>query len=342
MPSISTIKEARNYAKNEFLASKFLNKNDYSENSAFLDADILISYVLKRNRAWILAHYDEDFSAHYEYFLKLVEKRKNGLPIAYITGVKEFYGREFFVSPSVLIPKPDTEILVEEAFHELKVKIFSILAFNEIDKLSLAPNSDDNFNFGKEEISILDICTGSGCIGISLLAELNSVLKETDELKTLLPKINLVLADISEPALEICKKNAENLLSKESLEQVSIRKIDLVRDSFTISTNTDKISRYDIITANPPYVPSSLTNSLLEDGRSEPRLALDGGADGLILIKPLAEKIRQSLKADGIAFVEVGEYNAQKAVEIFKDEGFSSVQIKKDLSGKARMLEISK
>ncbi len=300
--SISIIKEARNYAKDEFLASQFLNKNkhsnEYNENSASLDADILLSHILKKNRAWILSHYDEDFSAHNEDFLKLVKKRASGLPIAYITGIKEFYGRDFFVSPAVLIPKPDTEVLVEEALYALKDKM-------------LASN---------EEISVLDICTGSGCIGLALLAEL--------------PKIKLVLGDISEKALEICKKNAENLLSKESLDRLSIRKIDLVNDDFGGS--------YDIITANPPYVPSKLTDALLEDGRSEPRLALDGGEDGLILIPALAHKIKQSLKPDGRAFVEVGEYHAQKACDIFKNTGFSSVQIKKDLSGKARMLEISK
>ncbi len=303
-----TIKEARNYAKDEFLASQFLNKNklnnvltnDYSENSAFLDADILISHLLKKNRAWILSHYDAEFSAYYEEFLTLVEKRVSGLPIAYITGKKDFYGREFFVSPAVLIPKPDTEILVEEALQSLKEKA--------------GENS--------EETSILDICTGSGCIGLSLLAELNSV------------GIKLVLGDISDSALEICKKNAEKLLPKESLERVSIRKMDLVNDDFG--------GNYDIITANPPYVPTKLSEQLLEDGRNEPMLALDGGEDGLELIPPLAKRIKDSLKLNGTAFVEVGEYHAQKAAEIFKNAGFSSVQIIKDLSEKQRLLKISK
>ncbi len=336
MQNITTIKEARNYAKDKFLASQFLNKNelnnDYSETLAFLDADILISQLLKKNRAWILAHYDADFSAHHEEFLELVEKRVSGLPIAYITGVKEFFGREFCVSPEVLIPKPDTEILVEEALQALKLRLFSVFAFNEIDKILFDTDSDGDSNFTNEEISVLDICTGSGCIGLSLLAELYSVLEKTDELKKILPSIKLVLGDISDSALEICKKNAEKLLSKESLEQISIRKIDLVNDSFGAS--------YDIITANPPYVPTKLSEQLLEDGRSEPMLALDGGEDGLALIPSLAKRIKKSLKPKGTAFVEVGEYHAQKAGEIFKNAGFSKVQIIKDLNNKDRLLKI--
>ncbi len=336
-----TIKEARNYARNEFLASQFLNKNEhnndfineYNENSAFLDADILISHVIEKNRAWILSHYDEDFSAYFTDFLKLVKQRANGLPIAYITGLKEFYGRTFFVSPAVLIPKPDTEILVEEALHELKIKLFSILAFNEMQKVMYDTISGDDFNLINEELSILDICTGSGCIGLSILAELNSVLRSDDKSESLLPKINLVLADISEPALEICKKNAYSLLARDILNNVYIKKLDLRFDDFG--------SKYDIITANPPYVPSKLTDTLLEDGRSEPRLALDGGEDGLVLIKPLAKKIQKSLKPNGYAFIELGEYNISQASEIFKNTGFSSVQIKKDLSGQPRILKIT-
>ncbi len=306
MKNITTVKEARNYAKDKFLASQFLNKNkfnndltnEYNENSAFLDADILIAHILKKNRSWILAHHDSDFSAHNEEFLKLVEKRVSGLPIAYITGIKEFFGREFCVSPEVLIPKPDTEILVEEALQSLKEHPRDI----------------------NEESSILDICTGSGCIGISILAELDSV------------GIKLVLGDISDSALDICKKNAEKLLSKEGLQQVSIRKMDLVNDDFG--------GHYDIITANPPYVPTKLSEQLLEDGRNEPMLALDGGEDGLALIPSLAKRIKESLKPNGTAFVEVGEYHAQKAAEIFKNAGFSKVQIIKDLSNKDRLLKI--
>ncbi len=350
MKNITTVKEARSYAKNKFLASQLLTKNDYNENSAFLDADILLSHILKKNRAWILSHFDEDFSAHTENFLKLVEERKNGLPIAYITGVKEFYGRNFFVNPSVLIPKPDTEILVQEALYEVKIRLFSILAFNEIDKISSDSSSDTDsdclLNFINEETSILDICTGSGCIGISLLAELSSVLRSTDNLESFLPRINLVLADISSEALSICKKNAHSLLTSDILNNVFIKELDLRCDDFALNDDvsctekTKKITKYDIITANPPYVPTKMTDSLLADGRSEPRLALDGGVDGLELIPALAGKIKQALSENGSAFVEVGEYHAEKATEIFKNAGFSNVDIIKDLNGMPRVLKI--
>lgn len=99
---------------------------------------------------------------------------------------------------------------------------------------------------------------------------------------------------------------------------------------------------YNLITANPPYVPSKLTESLLEDGRSEPRLALDGGIEGLELITPLAENSYLSLNPGGKLFVEVGEYHAAQAVEIFRSAGFPQVQIHKDLAGNDRVIECTK
>ena len=99
---------------------------------------------------------------------------------------------------------------------------------------------------------------------------------------------------------------------------------------------------YDLITANPPYVPSRLTESLLEDGRSEPRLALDGGIEGLDLIPPLAENSYLSLNRGGKLFVEVGEYHAAQAAEIFRSAGFSQVQSHKDLAGNDRVIECTK
>ncbi len=330
-----TIKTVREICKTKFLSSPFLCKktdaigsdencvplcNDYNENSALLDADLLILHILKKNRAWLLSHLDFDFSEYKNELFALAEKRGRGFPIAYITCCKEFYGKNFFVSPSVLIPKPDTELLVEEVLKTVKTKIQN-LTQNE--------NQADFF--------VMDICTGSGCIGISIADEFYKSLAEPAKLLNFRGKFYLAMADISDEALKICKKNASALLPKKALKSVLIKNLDLRAKNWRCFGK-----KYDIITANPPYVPSIITDELLKDGRNEPRLALDGGADGLQLIPPLAENIFKNLADCGTAFIEIGEYNAEKTAKIFENAGFKDVEILKDLSGQKRLLKVKK
>ena len=149
----------------------------------------------------------------------------------------------------------------------------------------------------------------------------------------------MILADISEEALKVCKKNMDSLLPQSLYKRVLAVIADL-RFSFPCVPESKR--SYDLITANPPYVPSKLTESLLEDGRSEPRLALDGGIEGLDLIPPLAQNSYLSLNFGGKLFVEVGEYHAAQAAEIFRNAGFSQVQIHKDLAGSDRVIECTK
>ena len=149
----------------------------------------------------------------------------------------------------------------------------------------------------------------------------------------------MILADISEEALKVCKKNMDSLLPQSLYKRVLAVRADL---RFSFPCVPEPKRSYDLITANPPYVPSKLTESLLEDGRSEPRLALDGGIEGLDLIPPLAQNSYLSLNPGGKLFVEVGEYNAAQAAEIFRSAGFSQVQIHKDLAGSDRVIECRK
>lgn len=333
-----TIREARLFAANSFLSSHLLTRNGYGRNAALFDADILIAHILKKERSWILSHSDFDLLPYKKEFDALVKRRSAGLPIAYLIGKKGFFGRSFYVNEDVLIPKPDTETLVALALN------FASERFEKNDPLF-----------------VLDICTGSGCIGISLAAELyESILnKPPDEKALVLNKPQgaqrvqstyevqnyfdenffLVLADISEGALEICKKNMASLLPAALYKKALAVKADLRLGFPRVS---DLKRSYDLITANPPYVPSKLTESLLEDGRSEPRLALDGGDDGLELIPPLAQNSYSFLNANGKLFVEVGEYHAVQAAEIFKSAGFSHIQIHKDLAGSDRVIECTK
>ncbi|WP_147623518.1 peptide chain release factor N(5)-glutamine methyltransferase [Treponema denticola] len=322
-----TVKDARLFAAHSFLSSHLLTRNGYGRNEALFDADILIAYILKKERSWLLSHSDFDFLPYKNEFEVFVKKRSSGLPIAYLTGTKDFFGRTFYVNENVLIPKPDTETLVEHALNFAKEKLKK-----------------------NEPLFVLDICTGSGCIGLSLAAELYENLSQTSDAfdkpqgaqrtqSYFSEKFFLVLADISEEALKVCKKNMDSLLPQSLYKRAIAVRADL-RLSFPCLPEPKR--SYDLITANPPYVPSKLTESLLEDGRSEPRLALEGGIEGLDLIPPLAQNSYLSLNFGGKLFVEVGEYHAAQAAEIFRNAGFSQVQIHKDLADSDRVIECTK
>ncbi|UTC83298.1 peptide chain release factor N(5)-glutamine methyltransferase [Treponema denticola] len=322
-----TVKDARLFAAHSFLSSQLLTRNGYGRNDALFDADILIAHILKKERSWLLSHSDFDFLPYKNEFETFVKKRSSGLPIAYLTGTKDFFGRTFYVNENVLIPKPDTETLVELALNFAKEKLKK-----------------------NESLFVLDICTGSGCIGLSLAAELYESLSQTSDAfdkpqgaqrtqSYFSEKFFLVLADISEEALKVCKKNMDSLLPAPLYKMAIAVRADL---HFSFPCAPESKRSYDLITANPPYVPSKLTESLLEDGRSEPRLALDGGIEGLDLIPPLAQNSYLSLNFGGKLFVEVGEYHAAQAAEIFRNAGFSQVQIHKDLAGNDRVIECTK
>ena len=321
-----TVKDARLFAAHSFLSSQLLTRNGYGRNEALFDADILIAHILKKERSWLLSHSDFDFLPYKNDFEAFVKKRSSGLPIAYLTGTKDFFGRTFYVNENVLIPKPDTETLVELALNFAKEKLKK-----------------------NEPLFVLDICTGTGCIGLSLTAELYEIAfiqnnfdkpQGAQSSQSYFDRsFFLILADISEEALKVCKKNMDYLLPSALYKRVLAVKADL---HLPFPCVPESKRSYDLITANPPYVPSRLTESLLEDGRSEPRLALDGGIEGLDLIPPLAENSYLSLNPGGKLFVEVGEYHAAQAAEIFRSAGFSQVQIHKDLAGNDRVIECTK
>ena len=293
------IQEARSYGK---------NKLQDSSPTGQLDADCILQEILECDKAFLLFHRETELTSEQETgFVKAIEKRLTGLPIAYITGHKEFYGRDFTVTPDVLIPKPDTELLVENALNFIKQMY-----------------SDDKV------ISICDMCTGSGCVGLSILAECRDTLSYKQ-----LPQ--LTLADISDKALEIAGKNIR-LLKLDSITP----KIKVIPSNLFESISEN----FDIIVSNPPYIPHAEAEALLEDGRSEPLLALNGDVeidgnpsstnDGLAIIRNLVPQAYAHLKQNGILAIETGEYNARGAAQIMSQEGFKNVKIYKDLSGQDR------
>jgi len=300
------LEDIRNCGVESLLQSSYLNKNiEYKKENARLDADILLAFLLNISRSHLLAILDEDGS-HIKYdFEKLIEKRKQGLSIAYIIGRKEFYGLEFCVSPSVLIPKSDTEILVEKAI--LKVQ-------------SLWNKKKDKKS--KKEIRILDVFSGSGCIAIAIAKNVQNI-----------GIAHYTLIDISKDALLIAKKNAYTLLPKNVWERFSF----LHQDARKPFTQNNK--KYDIIVANPPYVPTRCAKDLLSDGRGEPMLALDGGESGLCFFTSLAHNALSSLSKEGILFSEIGDDQQDEVTKIFSDAGFAKVRVHKDIAGKDRVLE---
>ena len=282
-----------------------------------LDVDCLLCAVLHTNRSSLLAHDEQNLSpSQYKAFCKAVENRQTGLPVAYITGHKEFFGFDFCVSPVVLIPKSDTELLVELALDEIKTRAAAL---------------KESANGGKAQLYIADVCTGSGCVILSILKTLEQKHSE------LCKNIRLVCraSDISEAALSLARKNAARLLDGSEIEKPRFFCADLL--GFGPPAGSVSENRYDIIVSNPPYVPSKTAAELLEDGRSEPLSALDGGKDGLDIIRRLVPQSFTALKKGGVFLVETGEYNAGETRSLMTKSGFIDIVTYNDLGGLPRV-----
>ncbi len=304
-----TIQEFKSYAKKELINSP----------SPDLDIQILLEHFLELTKTQILLNNGKDLTTTQTQLLKdAISKRAKGLPISYITNQKEFYGYNFYVTPDVLIPKPDTEILVEKAIDFIYTKI------------------ENNTN---KIFTICDMCTGSGCIAISVF---RTLIDTYNIPLSKMPKFTLV--DISEKALKIARKNAEKLCTKEELSNFH----------FIQSNLFENIQySYDVILSNPPYIPHTLVKQLLEDGRSEPILALDGDItlfgeratdsngkakdDGLEIIRNLIPQCKEHLSPQGIILMETGEYNAKETSQIAKTYNFKT-EIFTDLENQLRVV----
>lgn len=308
------------------LKSKIIEKLSKTSPSPKLDAEVLLSHCLGFSKTELLLKRDYEVPADKEAWLcDATARRATGLPIAYITGHKEFYGYDFIVSPDVLIPKPDTEILVEHAVDVILSKMDAR---------------------GENLLTVCDMCTGSGCIAIAVA---KTLLEDERVAPDQLPKFTL--ADISEPALDIARRNAAALLSDHGNLVMS-------RFNFVRTNLFDAISeaiKYDVILSNPPYIPHTMVDELLRDGRSEPRLALDGDItlegdracaddgqpadDGLEIIRNLIPQAQAHLAPRGTVLMETGEYNAEAAAALAAVAGFNT-EIHRDLEGQLRVVEM--
>ena len=235
-----------------------------------LDSEILLSKVLNKKREEILINLDQKICANHESkYNDFIKRRSHKEPVAYICKEKEFWSKNFFVNNNTLIPRPETELMIEKL-----VKIFK-----------------------DKKISILDIGTGSGCILISLLSELKNS--------------KGVGIDISKNAVLIAKKNAK------------MHKMQDNTKFFNKSIAGNFIQKFDLIVSNPPYIMSKDIKNLNDDIKKyEPRIALDGGNDGLDLIKKVIYKTKNILKIKGMLALEIGNEQDKKVSKILIKNNF--------------------
>lgn len=263
---------------------------------AELDARLLLEFVCGTDRNTLLVHGDRDVTPQEEAdYTMLLHKRESRYPLQQLTGVQNFMGLDFCVNEHVLIPRQDTEILVEEVLQNLH-----------------------------DGMHILDMCTGSGCILISLLHYSNNCTG--------------VGADISAEALEVAKQNAARLLEGEIR---SIPDMDGVHEIELIKSDLfENISgQFDIIVSNPPYIQTSVIDTLMPEVRDhEPRLALDGSEDGLLFYRKIVQESVIYLKQGGMLFFEIGYDQGEAVSQLMEQSGFLEVRVIKDYGGLDRVV----
>lgn len=248
---------------------------------------ILMQYVLKidRNKLIINKNDNVDINKENEY-KEYIEEIIKGKPVQYITNNQEFMRLNFYVDENVLIPQPDTEILVEEVIKSIDIK---------------------------ENIEILDMCTGSGCIGISLAKNIENT------------KVTLV--DISKETIEIAKKNA--------IQNGVENKVTFIQSDMFENVK----GKFDIIVSNPPYIKTDIIQTLDKQVQNEPHIALDGGEDGLDFYKILINEAHKYLKKDGKIFLEIG-YDQKQEIESLAKQSkhYKKIETIKDLSQNDRVI----
>jgi release factor glutamine methyltransferase len=257
-----------------------------------LDAALLLAFILKTSRETLIIRGTEPLDGDAERsFARLLDRRVAGECTAYILGRKEFRGLDFTVTPDVLVPRPDTETLVEAA---------------------LAAGNG-------QTLTALDLCTGSGAVAIALKHES--------------PSMEVYAADISPGALTIARENARRILG--AGESIHFLEADL----FTPLDGSRFPLPFSLITANPPYIASGEIAALAREVRGEPLLALDGGEDGLCLIRRIISKAPAFLLPGGSLLMEADPRQMALITLILKKKGYRDIRTYQDLSGQDRVIQ---
>lgn len=268
-------------------AIKILKENNIEE--ASLKARMILANILKKPKEYLLIHEEEELSLNdINKYKEDIKKLANNVPIQYIINKQEFMGLNFYVDENVLIPQPDTEILVEEVINICR---------------------DIDCREPEKTIKILDLCTGSGAIGISIAKNIKNC--------------EMTLSDISNDALKIAQKNSAN-------SNIKIIQSDLF----------EKIEeKFDIIVSNPPYIETKIISTLDKEVQMEPRLALDGGEDGLNLYRRIIKEAYKYLNSNGILALEIGYNQKDKVINLLKQSNmYVNIYFKKDLSKNDRIV----
>lgn len=255
-----------------------------------MDATLILGKVLERDRLYLLVNKDEKVNEFKEgIFFNLIKERKNKKPIKYILGETEFMGLNLYVKEGVLIPRGDTEVLVEEVLK----------------------------NIGEEEsLEVLDLCSGSGAIGLALAHYRKNITVEE--------------IDYFEVPEEVTKSNIKRLNLE---DRVSFYKSDLLKSSI------ERAKMYDIIVSNPPYIREAVIKTLMEDVKDyEPHTALSGGEDGLIFYRRIIKDSTSVIKHGGILAFEIGHDQGEEVKILMEETDYKNVRVIKDLAGHDRVV----
>jgi len=258
----------------------------------WLDAELLLARALDTDRTGLYREPERVLTrTEQDRLEQTLLRRQAREPMAYISGRREFWGLDMAVTPAVLVPRPETELLVEEALKAVGSRT--------------------------REVLILDLCTGSGCVAVALACGL--------------PRARVVATDLSAEALAVARTNAR---THGVAERVAFRQGDLWEPV------EDLAGRIDVVTANPPYIPTSRIGALApEVSRYEPSVALDGGQDGLAVIRRIVEEAWRFLRPGGILLMEVGEEGIPPLPAL---ERYRSMAVSPDLSGTPRVVRLER
>lgn len=247
---------------------------------------ILAEKKLNLSKEVILSHGDNEIDVDkYEMLEPYLDKIIEGIPVQYLVNEQEFYGLKFFVNENVLIPQPDTEIIVEEA-------------------LNIISDGD----------RVLDLCTGSGVIGVTIANKKNAI---------------VVASDISKKALEVAKINADNLGDS---------KVTLVESD--LFENIE--GKFNVIVSNPPYIKKDVIRTLSKEVQNEPIIALDGGIDGLDFYKKIVEEALNYLEDGGYLLLEIGYDQKEEVLNLVINKNYKDIRVRKDLSNNDRVVIMQK
>ncbi len=261
---------------------------------ALIDARLLLEEAAQVNKAYLLMHANEKLKLSCEdsiedRYFKMIDMRAKRIPLQHIVGYQDFMSLRFKVNNNVLVPRFDTEVLVEEALKHVH-----------------------------DGMRILDMCTGSGCILVSILKYSNDCCG--------------VGVDISDKALEVAKENADILLSDRTDVDVTFIKSDLFNE-------LNKENRFDVIVSNPPYIQTEVIKTLDSEVKDhDPIIALDGGRDGLDFYRRIIDNAGDYLNPGGVIIFEIGYDEAQEVLNLLERAGYINISVIKDLSGLDRVV----